>query len=410
MKILLLPQYFYPESYASAHLDLDLYEYLASSGNQMVAFLPMPTRGINTEIKKEYLNKSKEELFEGHLIVHRFHLYGETSGTIQRALRYFLSAFIQFFKGLFVKDIDVILLVSTPPIIGFVGGLLHKLKRKPFVYVVQDIFPDSLIHTGIAKQNSLIWRIGHFIENFTYRNAAKIIVISQDFKTNLLAKNVSQDKIEVIYNWIDTTKIKPIPRGSNQLFTDWGLDSSFFYVVYAGNFGNAQSVDTIIKCAEILQSIPNIRFVLVGSGLQEQTLKQMVIDYELSNVVFFPLQSSEYLSNVYSLGNIGIVCCKKGFGHSSFPSKTWSYFAAGTPIIASYDLDSELSEIVSKNTLGMSIIPEDPEAMAKAIVSLKENKSLLQSMSLEVRTFAENHASKQKATKKYLEVLEKSIF
>jgi len=409
MKLLLLPSYFYPESYASAHMDSDLYEHLIFSGFRLLIYAPLPTRGVEEVIRNQFYQRKHELKVNGNFEIYRFYLLREKNNTIQRATRYFLLIIIQFFKGIFARNVKLIFLMSTPPIIGLVGGLLKKIKKIPFIYVVQDIFPDSLVHTGIATHGSIVWKIGRLIENFTYRNATKIIVISQDFKANLLAKNVPESKIEVIYNWTDTKKIMPIPRERNILFSQWNLNSAMFYIVYAGNFGNSQSVDTIIECAKLLAEKPIIQFVLVGTGSQEKSLKQLVSYYQLQNVQFFPIQSSEMLSEVYSLGDIGVVCCKKGLGKSAFPSKTWSYFAAGTPIIASYDIDSELSNMIIKNELGISVNPENAKEMSRAIIALEKNKKMLKSMAENVRIFVETNASKEKSTEKYVCVIKEAL-
>ncbi len=378
-------------------------------GIQVVAYVPIPSRGVDSTTIELYRNKKYELFFCGNFELHRFRLFNETKSTIIRAFRYGLSATIQFIKGLFTRDIDVVFLVSTPPIIGIVGALLHKIKRIPFIYVVQDIFPDSLVNTGLSRKGSLAWKIGRLIENFTYRNATRIIVISQDFKGNLLKKNVPEEKIEVIHNWIDTTSIFPVEKSNNTLFSEWDLSPTLFYIVYAGNFGNAQSVHTIIESAQLLQSETDIQFLLIGGGSQEDTLKELVSSYKLQNVKFFPLQSSEKLSLVYSLGDVGIVCCKKGMGKNAFPSKTWSYLAAGTPIIASYDLDSELASMANSNGFGISINPENAKDMSDTILKLRNNTQLLQEMSSTAKTFVESHASKKKAMERYLQVIDSVI-
>ena len=95
------------------------------------------------------------------------------------------------------------------------------------MYNLQDIFPDSLAGTGLAKKGGLLWKIGRVIENFTYRNADKIIVISEDFKRNIMAKGVPEEKIVVVYNWVDEEAVKHVPREENKLFDAYGLPSRF---------------------------------------------------------------------------------------------------------------------------------------------------------------------------------------
>lgn len=102
---------------------------------------------------------------------------------------------------------------------------IKKCRKIPFVYNLQDIFPDSLVGTGMTKKGSFLWRIGRIIENFTYRNADKIIVISEDFKRNIMAKGVPEEKIEVIYNWIDENEVVPIAKDVNPLYHELRAES-----------------------------------------------------------------------------------------------------------------------------------------------------------------------------------------
>ncbi len=150
-------------------------------------------------------------------------------------------------------------------------------SKKSFVYCLQDIFPDSLAGTGLAKKGGLLWKIGRVIENFTYRNADKIIVISEDFKKNIMAKGVPEDKIVVIYNWVDEDAVKEVPRSENTLFDKYNLDRSKFYLTYSGNIGLTQNMDMLLKVMEELKTeAPDIRLVLIGEGAyKEQVVRKI---------------------------------------------------------------------------------------------------------------------------------------
>ena len=110
------------------------------------------------------------------------------------------------------------------------------MKKKlgcKIVYSLQDIFPDSLVHTGLAKRDGLLWKIGRKIEDMTYRNSDLIVAISEDFKKNILAKGVPEEKIVMIRNWVDENAVVDVPRADNPLFDTYGLDREKFYVCYS---------------------------------------------------------------------------------------------------------------------------------------------------------------------------------
>ena len=342
MKIMFLAAYFEPENVASSQMSKNLLQAYADEGIEMLVYTPMPTRGVSEEIKKKYRGKKYEVKLDKKLVVNRFYAPDEGTGNLVRGIRYLYCNIIHILKGIMAKNIDIISVSSTPPTQGIVGAIVKKIKKIPMIYVLQDVFPDSLISAGLTVEGSFLWKIGRKIEDYTYRSADKIIVISEDFKKNIIKKGVQEDKIEVIYNWIDEESIVPIPRENNLLFDEFNLDKSKFYITYAGNLGNAQNIDIIIEAANKLKKYKDIMFIFFGKGCCEEECKKKVKKYDLKNVMFLPFQPSEKASQVYSLGNASIVSCKKGFGMSAMPSKTWSIMSAGTAIIANFDKNTEL--------------------------------------------------------------------
>ena len=207
------------------------------------------------------------------------------------------------------------------------------------MYMCQDIFPDSLAGTGLAKKGGLLWKIGSCIANRIYRSADKIIVISQDFKKNLLAKGVPEEKIEVIYNWVDENAVQPVAKAENPLYEEFGLSREAFTVVYAGNLGNAQNIGIILEAAKRFNENENenenekqaVQFVIFGTGGLEEEIRRRIVEEGLTNVRLLPLQPYERVSQVYSLGDACVVSCKEGLGGSAMPSKTWTIMSCGRP-------------------------------------------------------------------------------
>ena len=268
MKILKLTAYGYPEKTAGGYLGGNLNQAFIRQGWDIVTYMPTPSRGVSEEVRKLYKTKKyrHEITDDGHLIIHRFSMFPEGKNPILRALRYFLCAIKHFNRGVFAKDArscSVMFIYSTPPIQGALAALVKKVRHIPFNYNLQDIFPDSLAGTGLARKGGLLWKIGRVIENFTYRNADKIIVISEDFKKNIMAKGVPEDKIVVIYNWVDEEAVVDVPREKNVLFERYGLDRNKFYITYNGNIGLTQNMDMLMEVAKALEPNEDIHFVLV---------------------------------------------------------------------------------------------------------------------------------------------------
>ena len=409
LKILMLPAYFFPEQTASSHLNKDRYKAFAKVGFEMELYVPTPTRGIDDDTRNKYKKINHENAFDGQMEIFRFSMYREGKNPVLRGLRYSLCFIKQLYYGLKAQNINVIYLVSTPPIQGILGGVLKKLKKIPFVYNLQDIFPDSLVGSGLAKHGGILWKIGRIIENYTYRNADKIIVISEDFKKNIMAKGVPEERIEVVYNWVNDKNVVPIKKEINPLFDEFGISRNHFNVIYAGNFGNAQNIDVTIGAAELLRNETDIKFLLFGTGGLVEHYRHIVKTKNLDNVKFFPLQSVERVSYVYGLGDIGIVACKKGLGKGAFPSKTWSIMASGIPVIANYDTDTDLEKLITQNKLGVFTEAGNAIQMADQILELSKNRRLCKELGANARHYIENNISVDIATGKYINVIREVV-
>ena len=182
-----------------------------------------------------------------------------------------------------------------------------------------------------------------------------------------------------------------------------------FSVVYAGNFGHAQNIDVTIAAAERLKDVEDIQFLMFGTGGLVEDYKKIAQEKGLKNMFFFPLQPVEKVSQVYSLGDLGIVACKKGLGKGAFPSKTWSIMSAGTPVIANYDEDTDLERLVRDNGLGVFSAADDSEQMAQCIMDMYNNRELCAEYGKNARRYIEENVSKEKSTQKYVDVIKEVV-
>ena len=408
MKILLLTAYHYPEQTPSSYIGKNRNDAFYGQGWSTVCFTPVPTRGISSEQRRLYANEKKNEILkDGKAVVHRFSLMKEGNSSIGRALRYALLCVKLINRGVFnkeAKECDVMFASSTPPILGASVGIVKGITKKPFVYCLQDIFPDSLVGTGLAKKGGLLWKIGRVIENYTYKRADKIIVISEDFKKNIKAKGVPESKIEVIYNWVEEDVVVDVSRSENKLFDKYGLDRGKFYVTYNGNIGLTQNMDMLLDVAKELESNEDIQFVLVGNGAYLEDVKRIVIERNVQNVKLLPFQPYEDISHVFSLGDVSLVISKPGVGANSVPSKTWSIMSASRPVLANFD-ENELKTIIENNNCGIFTKAGDKVAFTDAILKLYNDRELCREMGKNGRKFVMDNLTKEVGTQKYVDVI-----
>lgn len=409
MKVLFLPAYYYPEAAASSYLGDNLREAICAQGYEIELYAPAPSRGLSADERKKYKKIGSETFHDGMMTVHRFSMFAEGKNPIMRALRYVICWVKHLKRGANAEDIDCVFLASTPPIQGLLGAFLKKYKKVPFVYNLQDIFPDSLAGTGLAKKGGLLWKIGRLIENFTYKHTDKIIVISEDFKKNIMAKGVPEDKIVVVYNWVDQNAVVDIPRDKNKLIERYNLDPKKFYIEYSGNIGLTQNMDLLLEVmGELKETHPSIALVLVGEGAYKSQVEKIVTDKNLTNVTMIPFQPYEDISHVFSWGDVGLVISKPGVGANSVPSKTWSIMSASRPVLANFD-ENELKTIIADNECGVFTKAGDKETFKKAIITLYENREKAQQMGLNGREFVMKNLTKEVGTQKYVDVIKEVV-
>ena len=409
MRILFETAYFAPETAASSYLGDNIREAICKSGCHIELYAPTPCRGISKDIREEYKNKKEEIMYDGMMVIHRFPMYAERKNPLLRAFRYVFCWYAHLWKGFRAKDIDAIFLASTPPIQGMLGAFVKKFRGIPFIYNLQDIFPDSLVGTGLAKKGGLLWKIGRVIENFTYKHADKIIVISEDFKKNIMAKGVPEDKIVVVYNWVDQNAVVNVERSENKLITKYNIDPSKFYIEYSGNIGLTQNMDMLLDVMkELKDSHPDIGLILVGEGAYKKQVEEIVKRDSLTNVIMLPFQDYADISHVFSLGDVGIIISKPGVGANSVPSKTWSIMSASRPVLANFD-ENEIKSILSDNNCGIFTKAGDKEAFKNAIIKLYENRDLCKEYGRNGRQFIMQNLTREVGTQKYVDVIKSVV-
>lgn len=404
MKAIFPCSYYLPETAASLYITDNIVHACAENDVEVDLFTPTPTRSVPGGAKWE----REEQQLDGKLRIHRFHLYGEGKNPMLRALRYLLGELILLHKCLWTKY-DVAFIDSTPPIQGLKMPFIKWFCRKPTVYNAQDIFPDSLVGTGLTKKGSLIWKIGRIVEKITYKYADKIIVISEDFKKNIMAKGVPEDKIVVVYNWVDQNAVVDVPREDNSLFDKYALDRSKFYVTYSGNIGLTQNMDMLLEVAQELESeVPDIHFVLIGEGAYKKQAETIAKEKKIRNVTFLPFQPYEDISLVFSLGDAGLVISKPGVGANSVPSKTWSIMSASRPVLANFD-ENELKDILAGNECGIFTKAGDKEAFKQSVITLYENRELCKQYGKNGRQFVMDNLTREVGTQKYVDVIKSVV-
>lgn len=265
---------------------------------------------------------------------------------------------------LLVKTADVIYVYHPPATVGFPAIALHMLQQIPFVYDIQDLWPDTLSATGMLS-NETAFRIVDKWCRFIYKHASRIVVLSPGFKEKLCDRGVPQDKVEVIYNWCDENQIHTSIR-NEALAKELGM-AGRFNIVFAGTMGKAQALDAVLDAASRLGSqYSMIQFVFMGGGIEVSRLKQGAKGNHFNNVLFLPRRPMSEISEILNLADVLLVHLKDDpLFRITIPSKTQAYIAAGRPILMAVRGDA--AALVTKADAGISCTPEDSESIAQGV-------------------------------------------
>jgi len=303
---------------------------------------------------------------------------------------------------------DAVLAMSPPLTLGAAGWAAARAHRVPFVFNIQDVFPDVAVELG-AITNPKVIAAASWLERETYLRADAVTVLSEDLKANVAAKIArrrgpagSADKVRVIPNFIDTDWIRPGER-ENGYRREFGLEGKTV-VMYAGNVGLSQSLDLVLAAATHFAHDPQVVFVINGGGSARIGLEEAAAG--LPNVRFVDMQPKARLPEVAAAADLHVVPLRTGLARSSVPSKLYTILASGRPVVASVDPGTEVARTVVDAGAGLAVPPDDAEAFTKAIERLVQAPAEAAAMGEAGRRFVERWASPAAVAESYEQLFE----
>ena len=403
MRILILTTYYPPDSAANGVLMKQLAVDLKGRGHEIEVVTSVPHYD-GDRIREGYRGRLGRRDLEDGVGVRRLYLFvpRKKNWLFGRALNYLTWNLLSAAACLLGPRPDVIFVPSPPLTNGLVGFAAGRLRRAPFVYNVQDVYPDIAVRLGVLRSRRSI-AFFRRMEKFVYAKAAAVSVISEGFRYNLLAKGVPPGKIEVIPNFADTGLIRPLLR-RNAFSAAHGLDDRFV-VLFAGNIGLSQGLEHVLEAARRLAGHPEILFLIVGAGAAKPGLVDLAARLGLPNVRFLPFQPYQDIPEMYAASDAGLVPLKRGFTGESVPSKVLSILAAARPLIASVDEGSETWRLAREAGCGLCVPPEDPAALTGAVLDLAGDRERGLRMGAAGRDVVERRYSRPAAATKYEELL-----
>ncbi|MBW9145244.1 glycosyltransferase family 4 protein [Clostridium sp. CM027] len=384
----------------SNHLVSSLIEDLLDSGFS-IHLIQSRRKKINSEIPDTLKNKRNLEM----TVINRKII--NKNSFIHRYFEEALYAFKCFKIWIKMKDIDSVFVQSCPTVV-FSIVLLKLFMRKPILYSVQDMFPGSAVSSGVINNRFIKW-VFYKIQKVAYKNSDILTVISEDMKMKVVEQGVPPKKIFSIVNWFDDRTVHEVQWEDNRFVKKYNLQKNKFYVQYAGTMGYVFDYKMVLNVAELLKGYKDIEFQMIGQGSKRAAFIGEKEKRGLDNIVFYPLEPQDMVSDVYSTCSICLIPLKKGIIGNSVPSKAGLLMACSRTIVNSVDDDSDYYKMFNENEMGISAPNDDPKAVADAIFDLYKNKEKRESLAKIGHEFGKKYYGRNTNTLKFIELFSGKI-
>lgn len=364
MRIVMLTQWFEPEPTFKGLL---FAKELQRQGHDVEVLTGFPNYPGGRVYPGYRIRPWQREVVDGVPVV-RVALYPshDNSGA-RRALNYLSFAGTATLAIPFLPRPDVVYVYHPPATAALPAMVLRVLRGVPFVYDVQDLWPDTLSATGMVDGSGVLGLVGRVMSG-VYRRAAEVVVLSDGFRRRLVERGVPEEKVSVIHNWNAEDQIS-LPPADGALRRELGLGDAFT-VVFAGTMGHAQSLGSVLDAAQLLRDDLGVRWVFIGGGVQVEHLQERAAEQGLDNVTFLDRRPASEIGEVLAMADALLVHLKADpLFEITVPSKTQAYLMAGRPILMGVAGDA--ADLVTRSGAGVTFTPDDPASLVAAVAELR---------------------------------------
>jgi glycosyltransferase involved in cell wall biosynthesis len=404
MHILYVSQYFPPEPGAPAARVSELARAWVEAGQEVTVLTGMPNHPTGM-VPSEYQHRVLvSEDFHGVRVVRTWIYPAANRGHLRRSLAYASFAASAALWGQFhVGRPDVVVATSPQFLCAVAGYAIARTRSLPFVFEVRDLWPESIVAVGALPEGHPVVRGLGLVEEYLYRRADRIVVVTDSFGARLRQRGVPANKIEVVKNGVDLERFVPESRDT-QLRERLGFAGKFV-VSYVGTHGMAHGLDRVLDVAAALRPQDQIRFLFVGEGAERQRLQARAKSESLDNVVFLGALPRDAMSEVYATSDLCLVPLRKTeLFRTVLPSKIFEILGMARPVLLS--VDGEARALVEASGGGVFVPPEDAPAMTEAILRLARDPAACQDMGERGRAYVKEHFDRKKLAARYLAILE----
>jgi colanic acid biosynthesis glycosyl transferase WcaI len=395
MHILLLNQYYPPDTSATAKMAVQVAEKLAEH-HRVTVVAGRPSYDPDEFYPFAFLRRD----VRNNVTVERVASTAYPRHQMRRRVSNYLSYLALAVPRALAIHPDIVLAMTDPPVAGIAGAFIARMADRPFVYNIRDLYPDMALGGDIVRPNRWVdrWEEMH---RHALREAARVIVLGEDMRDRIISKGVSKDRVVVIRDGASFPAL--LPERNDPLVQKIRCGFSFV-ALHAGNLGFYGAWESLLKAADILRN-ENIGLVFVGDGANRAALETSA--KSSPNVRFLPFFPFEQVPHVMMAGDVHIVTVRRGLEGVVVPSKLYSILAAGRPVLAVAAGESDAARIVSESGCGISADPDDPAGIAAGILELRDDPNRLAQMGIRAKETAAKYARVDEL-ERFVEVVEEA--
>jgi glycosyltransferase involved in cell wall biosynthesis len=371
----------------------------------LTGFPNHPTGIVPPEYRRKFRRLVTRETYSGINLVRTWLLPFPNRKSYERMLSYSSFCISSATTGMFLDRPDLVIATSPQLLVGLSGWWLARCHGVPFVFEVRDLWPESLAAVGMSSRNSALHRSLAKIAGFLYRNCDRIVVVTPAFKEYLIQHwRVPEEKIFVVENGVDTSLFSRLVSNV-ALRRELGIEDKFV-AAYIGTMGNAHGLETLLEAASRLrEKAPRVLFLLIGAGAEKARLLSLARSRGLTNVRFVDQQPREKIPDYIRASDTCLVSLKRAeLFKTVLPTKMLEFMSCARPVILG--VDGHARTVIEQANAGIFITPEDPAALADAVLRLAADPALREFLGRNGRQHILRYFSRQDTAKVYLEVLQ----